>query len=160
MSVLLTLIFIKPQDIKNIKLKEVPIFEFSNFNVYKITKDKLDLILVASSGNFFKEKTMIENLSMVKFLQNSKLEYLTSKTAMFKDNIFFFQKEATYTKNDGVYILTNDLIYNLKDEIIKSNQQFKIDFNEMHTFNGDEFTFYKNENKFLATNVKAVINLK
>lgn len=166
--VFFSIIFIKPQSIKNLKSNDIATFEFSNFNIYKITKEKLDLVLMASNGYAFKEKTKIVNLSIAKFLEKGNVEYLTSKIAILKGNNLNFKDKTTYIKSDGLYISTKDLNYNFKDKIVDSKMPFKIDFlvnseklgEEKHTFRGDDFIFYKDENKIVANNISATINLK
>ncbi len=159
-----SIIFIKPTNITNFSSNNIAIFEFSNFNIYKITKDKLDLVLMASHAYTFKDKTLIENLSISRFLKNSITEYLTSKEAILKGDNLNLRNMATYHKSDGLFISTEDLNYNFKDKIVKSEKPFQINFltetKKEHIFRGENFLFEKNSGKVFANKIKASINLK
>ena len=161
---ILSIVFIKPKDIINFQPNDVATFEFSNFNIYKITKEKLDLVLMASHAYTFKDKIVIENLSISRFLKDSTVEYLTSKEAILNGDNLNLQNIATYHNSDGIFITTEDLNYNFKDKIVKSEKPFQINFltetKKEHIFRGESFLFEKNSGKIIANKIKASINLK
>jgi len=117
--------FFKPLDIKQQTFKNVPVFEISSFTLYEIDKNSLSTFMKGDSAVKYSDKYLISNIN---YTDNSKkyLANMQAKQGIYKDNIINLVGDVTYDREDGLAFKSQELIYNKKTNITKTDKSFML----------------------------------
>lgn len=152
-SIMLSFLF-STHSFSYIPSKNVPIIEFGNFELYKITTNGTYEAIFGSSGFLFDKKNIAYNALL--YQEDKNTTYLISgKKLLITKKKISIEKEAKIHKDD--YQLSGKkFIYNLKKQTIKSDGNFTLKNNTSVT-NGTDLVVRVNKNTMNAKNIYSII---
>lgn len=136
--------------------KELPILELSSFNIKELNKNIVFMDINGDALKQFEDREIFSGFNAKKIDERGEIENLIGKSALHKNDNYYFPEGVNYTKSSGIAFFSTRGIYNLTKETFSGSDKFSLSNQSMDTVGIDIFYDKKNDT-ITAKNIKSVI---
>lgn len=115
----------KPITVKQQEFIDVPVFNVVNFTMYELNEKGLVTLMSGTNGVKYDNRYVVDNID---YTDNSKnyLANMKAKDGIYKNDVATLNGDVVYSREDGLTFLSQEVIYDKKTGITKSNGPFTI----------------------------------
>jgi len=148
--------FSKKFNNKHLKNDElVPLIKFTDIESFNIDENGIDTIIKAQKALRFKKFDKLEKVNIVTFARGQ-TESLRAKEAKYENDTAYLYGDVLYKREDNLTIKTQKVVYNIKKELIFSQNPFTL-INDKVKIEGNSFSYNKQKGIIKATEIVALI---
>lgn len=147
---------------KKVEKKDRAFITFEQPIMYTLNEDKVSRIVKAKEVRRFKDRDEMDYATIIfSDPKNNKDEFhiMSADAISKKENIFSFNTNVKYSKENFLTLLTDEFIYDMDKKIAYNNSFFRGIY-KGHELEGNGFVFNQQESLFNANKTHFEINLK
>jgi len=145
----------KPNSVMAIEANSTKEVYFKNFSLIELTQTGVENQLISSEAIKYKKGFHFKDINIT--YRNS--HYLLAKKALYRENFIYLEDNISLRRNDGLFFKSDNLEYSLKEKVLRSNSDFKLDINGS-IVQGNNLYYNLDTKRLTAQNIMAFINIE
>ena len=156
-GLLMIFVFFKPLDIKKREFDDVPIFEVNLFSVYELNRDGLNDVVIGDRGIRYEDRYRFFNINYTDKTKEH-ISNIKSDNGLYKGDVFVFDGNVSYVRDDGLNFKTQKVRYNKKTTVVSTDTDFVAYIGENRVV-GTSLVYDKTSKKLRSKDVRAIYQI-